>query len=474
MQAPESRIPVNQQRATDLMMYGMPELNPPLAHPYQLPAGVRRLNLVVPTLAPQASFTGLENARRLFTNLLQRFDCGRILVTQEALESGALEQWPEWKIGGEFAQRQIVFLGHQDEPGVPVAENDFFLAASWHSVSFIRSLRLQQQALSGMKPKRFVYLIQDYEPLFYPASPQYCLAEASYAKPDEMIAVFDTRELADYFARRGLEFPHQFVHEPMLHPTLDALRTERRDAHKERVIFLHVRPSLMRNGFRFLIEGIKRWAKTYPQAAQWSVVSAGGKHPILHLTPEVVVRPLHRLTLEDYAALLSRAWVGVSLRFSAHPGQVAQEIAEFGAWSITNACESRQPAAIAPNMLALSELSPRAIATALATCCSRFQPGRTSVIDTEQRIFRPAGEEFEFIDALASEWRQDDRGDTDRRQSPSVVPTRDDASASPAPTQTASDGAAATTGDNQWLSEDDFRDSALGADSELLALLGRC
>lgn len=394
------------QRETDLLMCSMPEINPPLAQPCRLPAGGRRVNLVIPALSQKASFAGMVTAQRLFRRLLEHFDFARILVTHEAFEPATLEQWPGWTVGGELSRRQIVFLGRQSEATITVAGDDFFIATSWHAVMFIRSVQSQQKTLLRAQPRRYVYLIQEYEPLFYPASPQYCLAEASYENPDDMIAVFNTKALAEYFARRGFSFPRHFIHEPMLHPTLAELRLTHREICKERLIFIYARPAFMRNGFRLLVEGMKQWARTCPQAAQWSIVSAGGKHPNLYLSQDLVVRALHKLTLENYASLLSRTWVGLSLSFSAHPGQVAQEVAEFRAWSITNACETRKPAALAPNMVALPELSPRGIATALSTCCARFQPGRTSVIDSEHRIFRPAGEEFEFIEGLISEWKR--------------------------------------------------------------------
>jgi hypothetical protein len=394
------------QRETDLLMCSMPEISCPTAHACRLPGDGRRLNLVIPVLSEKLSFAGMQTAQRLFRSLLEHFEFARIIVTAQAFEPSALEHWPEWTVGDrEFSPKSIVFLERKDDPGISVAEHDFFIATGWAPAMFIERVRAQQRELLRSEPHRYLYFIQDYEPLLYPASPQYCLAEASYNNRDDMIAVFNTKALSDYFAIRGLTFRDSFIHEPMLHPTLEALRAAHYGVFKERVIFVYARPTFQRNGFRLLIEGLKHWARTYPAASQWSVVSAGGKHPDLYLPDGSAIRALHKLTLEDYGALLSRAWIGLSLSFTAHPGQVPQEIAEFGGWSITNACETRKPAAIAPNMIPLAELSPSGIAAALTSCCSQFQPGRTSVLDAEHRIFRPSGSEFEFIDALTSKWQ---------------------------------------------------------------------
>ncbi len=394
------------QRESDLMMCSMPEISPPTAQACRLPGDGARLNLVIPVLSDKLSFAGMVTAQRLFRKLIEHFDFARIIVTHEAFEPSAVEHWPAWTVGqGKFSPQNIVFLGRMDEVTITVAENEFFIATSWTAVMFIQSVLSQQRRLFTMEPRRYVYLIQEYEPLFYPASPQYCLAQASYDNREGAIAVFNTKALADYFTRRGLTFPNYFIHEPMLHPTLEAQRLVHRKTHKKRLIFLYARPAFLRNGFRLLVEGMKHWARTYPEADQWSVVSAGGKHPSLYLPRGVTIEALNKLTLEEYATILARAWVGLSLSFSAHPGQVIQEAAEFGAWSITNACETRQPAAMAPNVVPLSELSPQAIADALSSCCSRFQPGRTSVIHGEHRIFRSVGAEFEFIDALVSQWK---------------------------------------------------------------------
>lgn len=56
----------------------------------------------------------------------------------------------------------------------------------------------------------------------------------------------------------------------------------------------------------------------------------------------------------------------------------------------------------------------------------------------------------------------------------SVAPTHDDTPADPPATQPTSESGAAAGNGGGWLSEDELQDSGLGADSELLGLLGQC
>lgn len=56
----------------------------------------------------------------------------------------------------------------------------------------------------------------------------------------------------------------------------------------------------------------------------------------------------------------------------------------------------------------------------------------------------------------------------------SVEQTHDKAPADPVRPQSSKDGSSVSSNGNDWLSEDEIQDSGLGADSELLGLLGQC
>jgi O-antigen biosynthesis protein len=389
----------------ELRKYGMPELNLPAVQAFQLPFEGRRLNLVIPVISKQLSFGGPQTALRLFRKLLGRFEFARIIVTHETDSAFETQAWPDWSVASEdFAKKSIVFLGEKSH-SLPVAENDYFIATFWNTAILVQSVISSQAKLFQMVPRRYVYFIQEYDPCFYPASVEYLLAESTYRDHDGVIVVFNSRPLADYFARRSFKFSSSYVHEPTLNVALERRLHALQGQSKDRLIFVYARPFVPRNGFGLLVEGLKTWAMTYSSATQWSVISAGGEHPDLHLPKGVTIRSHGKLTLEEYGEILSRTWVGISLIFAAHPGQVSQEIAEFGAWSITNVTETRRPSELAPNVIGLDEVSPHCIAATLASCCSKYQPGRASVINSASSIFRQGGEEFEFVDDLTREWK---------------------------------------------------------------------
>ena len=405
-------VDISSTNEAELRRYGMPEVSPQNAHAVRLPNNARRLNLVIPIIAKDWTFAGVGTTLRLFKKLMHQFEFARIIVTHADESAFEPQFWQGWSINSaEDCTRSIVFLGAKNEvflgtknEPLPVAEGDFFVATYWTTSLFVKSILSQQAGLFKSIPHRYFYFIQEYDPCFYPNSAESVLAESTYRDDNDVIVVFNSQSLADYFTRRKFCFSRYYVHEPMLSVALERQRSALRSQTKERVIFVYARPFLLRNGFGLLVEGLKVWAETYPEASQWTILSAGEKHPDLHLSNGVVIRGIGKTTLEEYGEILSRTWVGLALMFSAHPGQVPQEVAEFGAWSITNVTETRNPAEMAPNVIGLEALSPQCIAQTLASCCSKYQPGRSAVVDRAYPIFREGGDEFEFVETLSREW----------------------------------------------------------------------
>jgi hypothetical protein len=222
-----------------------------------------------------------------------------------------------------------------------------------------------------------------------------------------------SQPLADYFTRTGLYFSEQYVYEPMLNSRLLHKRAELGELSKERLILVYGRPSGLpglRNGFDLILEALRIWASTFPSASEWSLVSWGEQHADLFLGGSVVLRSVGRTSLEDYACYLSRCWVGISIVFSPHPGYVTLEMAEFGAWVITNNWENKNPSELAPNVIAADELTPESVAAKLAWCCAQHQPGRTAAVANLAPMLRSEGDEFPFGTDLVKLWRRADGG----------------------------------------------------------------
>jgi O-antigen biosynthesis protein len=364
-----------------------------------------RLNLVIPWMSKKRIFGGgPATAVRLFQRLAGNFPDARIVVTHETRSEFDFADWPQWTADdGRGAPRSMIFLGDRTTP-LTISAEDYFLATFWSTAVYVKSAIALQAELFRVSDRRYTYLIQDYEPGFYPWSARYAYAKSTYRDLERVIAVFNTSLLANYFARNGLCFQERYIFEPMLHPHLRKGRMHPSAPHKERLILVYGRPSVARNDFDFVVHTLRIWAREFPSAAQWAVVSAGESHSDVPLGKNCVLRSGGQMTLDEYANHLSRCWAGLSFMFSAHPSYPPLEMAEFGAWVVTNRFANKDPSILAPNIIGVDDVRPDEAAAKLAWCCEQYEPGRASVVANLPPVFRPDGDEFPFAGKLVESW----------------------------------------------------------------------
>ena len=384
---------------------GLPDLAPirveRSAHTF--PEG--RLNLVLPIYVDRWAYGGIPTALRFFEKLSADFKFVRVVITHQTESEFDLEGWPGWVMDrGEAAPRSIALLA-DPASSLSVSSSDLFIATFWSTATHVKHVVERQCEFFDQASPRFAYIIQDYEPGFYPWSARYMAAKATYSDGQNVIAVFNTHLLADYFANHGHRFTTQYAFEPILNPTLERGKQLHRGRPKERMILVYGRPTQVRNNFEMLLEGLKTWAKKYPKARDWSVISAGEPHADIVLDDGVVLHSRGKLTTEEYADYLSRTWAGVSLMISPHPSYPPLEMAEFGAWVITNTFENKNLSKLSPNVISIDELTPETIAERLAWCCDQYEAGKASVLPNINPVFQAATDEFPFAQDLVRTWR---------------------------------------------------------------------
>lgn len=167
-----------------------------------------------------------------------------------------------------------------------------------------------------------MYLIQDYEPGFYAWSSQSALAMSTYRK-DRDIAIFNTSLLRDYFARQGFDYQRAVTFEPVLHDGLKAALERVRSTQqtpRQRVILTYARPGTPRNAFELLCEGLRKWGWADSRCADWRVLAVGELDSDVDLGP-FVLQALGKLSIDQYAELLSTSSLGISLMVS--PSQLS-------------------------------------------------------------------------------------------------------------------------------------------------------
>lgn len=384
--------------------FGIPELIPTDIAPATEVLEGHRLNLLIPTLEFAHSFGGITTALRLMKRLAPEFAAVRIIVTHQKHTEIDFLAWSEWVTDEGFIEpRSIIGIKERAMP-VSVVAGDVFLATLWTTAVYARRVLKRQAEFFPTANCRFVYFLQDYEPGFYPWSVQHWYAESTYRHTSDTIAVFNSGRMAAYFANKGLRFSLEYVLEPLLHPELREAQRKTAKWSKDRLIYVYARLKLPRNGFGLVVEALRLWAREFPNAREWSVVSFGDQHEDIPLGESVVLQSMGKGSMHRYGEYLSRCWVGLSFQFMAHPSYSRLEMAHFGAWVITNKITGNDLSDLAPNVLCVEEPAPREVAQKLAWCCSQYCPGLSSVMENLPVVFGDRDDEFPECAELVRVW----------------------------------------------------------------------
>ena len=329
----------------------------------------RRLNLMLPSINKRHYFGGIHTAVLVYRELCRYFDESRIILVDSEPDEDALARFGDHELvhcdEESSASRQIVPFNDRYGRTLPVDTGDHWLATAWWTAyAAQRVAEWQAKELGCYRP--IVYLIQDYEPGFYAWSSQSALAMSTYRKESD-IGIFNTSLLRDYFSSQGFDYRNSVVFEPLLHDglrlALERLRLGPR-VPRERVILTYARPGTPRNAFELLCEGLRKWGWTDARSAHWRVLAVGELDSDVDLGP-FVVRALGKLSIEQYADLLSTSAIGISLMVSPHPSYPPLEMDAFGMSVITNRFANKDLSASHDNIASLEAMTPESIALEL-------------------------------------------------------------------------------------------------------------
>lgn len=356
-----------------------------------------RLNLIIPAVSAAKAFGGISTAIRFFQALSPRFPRARIIVVDEDESEFEASRWSGWKRGEDSAcEKTVVYLKNVD--ALQVESDDVYVATYWTTAEFILRVIQDAPANFGLS-QRFIYLIQDFEPGFYQWSSQYLLALSTYQWPNT-IAIFNTSLLRDFFDRQDIPFRHSFVFEPRLNGSLLEEKRRAGPRPKEKIILVYGRPGTPRNAFELIVEGLHLWSARYPDANSWQVLSVGQGHDHIRLAGDLLVKSCGKLSLAEYADILTRSSVGLSLMVSPHPSYPPLEMAEFGLRVVTNQFQNKNISERLRAVTSLRTTTPATICAALErSCIDHDREGPLSLAET---AFLGGEVEFPFVGDLVA------------------------------------------------------------------------
>lgn len=376
-----------------------------------------RLNLLVPAVSAQHVFGGIATALQVLDALRLFFPEVRIVVTDEGRpqpqDGTYYSDWPVVDIGVDSGPApHIVAAGSRWGKTLPVHANDHFFATAWWTAhNGFSLLDWQRQQFAGVVRRRLLYLIQDYEPGFYPWSSRYLLACNTYGRPNDTLAVVNSLELAGYLTSQGHPFADAEVLTPRLNPALRAVRDSRPLFSKRPILLAYARPSTERNAFAVQLGALRLWAHSYPRASQWQVIGLGEAFDPIDLGAGCRLVSLGKRSLDEYANLLCDAAVGFSLMVSPHPSYPPLEMAAFGLHVVTNRFANKNLSAHVPHIVSPEPASPARFAEVLHDLTQAFDdsPQTSRTIDPATVVMRdgflsPSASALGWAEAVAQRW----------------------------------------------------------------------
>ena len=211
--------------------------------------------------------------------------------------------------------------------------DDVWFATLWATAYAVRGL-----VDAGLvRRERVVYLIQDWEPNFYPWGDLYARAESTYRSGFHTL--INSMSLSRYVAdQTGTPLDPTTVFAPEV--DRDALATAAAGwtpgpEGVVRVLF-YARPASARNMFNLGAQSLRLWAEEYADGFRPLVRMAGAPIAAADLGPAIDVELLGKTSYDEYYDQLQSADIGLALMNSPHPSHLSLELPMAGIPTVTN------------------------------------------------------------------------------------------------------------------------------------------
>jgi len=228
-----------------------------------------------------------------------------------------------------------------------LGRDDIFLATAWWTAHVANGAITSHR----FHCSQFIYLIQDYEPGFYPWSEDYALARSTY-ELSNFLPVFNSEYLADFFRHNGfsrsaLTLQPEIDDRQFFPPHVDNLKQRR----IKRILF-YGRPAVHRNLFPMIISSLDRWvAFKGLSPSDVEIVSAGGTHRNIACPNGVQIQNAGLVRGERYPQFLRGFDIGISLMMSPHPSYPPLEMAKCGLITVTNRFANKDLSELSSNII---------------------------------------------------------------------------------------------------------------------------
>ena len=243
--------------------------------------------------------------------------------------------------------------GFDRSTSLPIGAHDVFFASAWWNVQMIKA------ALPLTKPKRFLYIVQDFEPGLYAWSSEHALALETYAL--DFYGIVCSELLAQYLQenRIGRFGDRNFGDRcTVFEPAIDRTKfypEDRPQSSKRRLLFYARPASARRNLFELGLYALNAAvaAGIFPRG-QWEFRFIGEQIPPIELPDGTSIMSAPWADYDGYACMLRESDVLLSLMLSPHTSYPPIEMAACGGIAVTNTYANKTQRALmrfSPNII---------------------------------------------------------------------------------------------------------------------------
>ena len=328
-----------------------------------------RINLLIPTSDTSKAYAGVSTALDVFLDTWQKLSSDfDICIINTDTPTGNQYIPPlklkmvEYGFCDLSDLKAVVNANSRGSRYFQLRPNDIFVATSWWSAQHALDALQKQEEFFGVRDRRFVYLIQDYESCFYPWSSRFMYCDATYRYPEKIFPVFNTGILADFMTEK-FHFDECTVLDPGMNPGILAYISP--NTPKKRQVLLYYRPHAVRNCGDFLEAVVEEITNHHPGFNNWEFLAIGEDVDKSNYYSGSRIKQVGRLTLEEYGQLISESALAISLMVSPHPSYPPLEMAAGGVMVIANNYANKNLAKLHSNIHSFDRFSVTEVAQQL-------------------------------------------------------------------------------------------------------------
>jgi hypothetical protein len=350
----------------------LPEIVP--IHP-ALPLVDRKaaVSLLIPSLQKSSFFGGTATALIVAGSIAMRRKMPLRIIETIVHGKANTEDLQEFlksaNIGWESNQVSLINLAgrkYNHYGYLDVNPEDIYIASAWWDAYLLDKLPLKN---------KYIYLIQDFEPIFYNNSDQYALSESTYHS-DKYIAICNTKLMYDFMLNHGYNnVKNGSWFEPAVSRTTRNTKSARLIKSNKSRLFIYGRPGVHRNLYATALGAVDyAFANNYLKPGEWEIIMAGqDKLPDILLPSGPKIKNLGKLDMNQYVDLINTIDVALSPMMAPHPNYPTLEFAAAGAIVVTTCYDIKQDLSNYSKNIVMTDISIESIASGLkeaARLCS--------------------------------------------------------------------------------------------------------